>query len=88
MYIEVINLKIHFLFTGLATNVHYTMKERARKDISIENIISKSRCEEKKRVGSAVQGNFCWVGRVRPTTDFFFLALRSVCSKTFRPGSI
>ena len=47
------------------------MRERARKDISIENI-SKSSCEEKKRVGSAVQGNFCRVGRVRPTTEFFF----------------
>ena len=49
-------------------------KGKERKDISVEKF-SKSRCEEKKRVGSAVQGNFCWVGRVRPTTDFFFLAL-------------
>ena len=52
------------------------MRERERKDISIEKF-SKSRCEEKKRVGSAVQGNFCRVGRVRQTTEFFFCGLRA-----------
>ena len=47
------------------------MRERARTEIPIENF-SRSRFEEKKRVGSAVQGNFFRVGRVRRTTEFFF----------------